>query len=150
MFCPGCGSEYVEGVTECPDCRVALVNELPPDGGGPGPGGRGASPEQGVDPREDDVRYIPLLRTYSAKDIAFIHSVLGDTGIDYFIRGEGLTHLRPLADPAILMVDEKAAGDAGELLKDLPLSFYPWAPEGGRSPRDEGTPDRQDGGSGKG
>ncbi len=26
---------------------------------------------------------------------------------------------------------------AKELLKDLPLSFYPWAPDGGHSPEDE-------------
>ena len=70
-----------------------------------------------------DINYVPLVRTFSPKDIAFIHSVLGDSGIRYFIRGEGLTHLRPHADPAILMVDEEAVEDAKELLKDLPLSL---------------------------
>ena len=130
MYCPECRSEYVDGVAECPDCRIALVDDLPPD-------------EAETFEEEPDISYVPLVRTYSAKDVAFIHSVLGGTEIRYYIRGEGLTHLRPLADPSILMVDEEAAEDARELLKDLPLSFYPWAPDGGRSPEDEKAKKRE-------
>jgi len=29
MYCPKCRAEYVEGITECPDCGVSLVTELP-------------------------------------------------------------------------------------------------------------------------
>ena len=123
MFCPECRSEYVEGVMKCPDCGIALIDKLPPEEYG------GA--------REDATDYLPLVRTFSAKDIALIHSILGGTNICYFIRGEGLTHLRPLADPAILMIAEEDIEDARELLKDLPLSFYPFAPDGGHSPEEE-------------
>lgn len=130
MYCPECGSEYVPGVTECPDCRIDLVEELPPEG-------------DAAAAKEPDISYVPLVRTFSAKDVALIHSVLGGTGIRYYIRGEGLTHLRPLADPAILMVDDEAIDDARELLRDLPLSFYPWAPDGGRSPEDENAKERE-------
>ena len=42
-----------------------------------------------------------------------------------------------MADPAILMIAEEDIEDARELLKDLPLSFYPWAPDGGHSPEEE-------------
>jgi hypothetical protein len=28
-FCPSCRCEYLEGITECPDCQVALVERLP-------------------------------------------------------------------------------------------------------------------------
>ena len=102
---------------------MALVSKLPPE-------------EHGA-VQEDATDYLPLVRTYSAKDIALIHSVLGGTNIRYFIQGENLTHVRPMADPAILMIAEEDIEDARELLKDLPLSFYPWAADGGRSPDDE-------------
>jgi hypothetical protein len=29
VWCPSCGAAYVTGSTQCPDCRVALVNEPP-------------------------------------------------------------------------------------------------------------------------
>lgn len=31
MWCPVCRNEYKEGITECADCHVALVEELPPE-----------------------------------------------------------------------------------------------------------------------
>jgi hypothetical protein len=28
VFCPKCRDEFIEGITECPDCKVPLVNDL--------------------------------------------------------------------------------------------------------------------------
>ena len=28
-YCPDCREEYIVGIIECPDCRVALVDQLP-------------------------------------------------------------------------------------------------------------------------
>ena len=123
MFCPDCRSEYVESVKKCPDCGVALVVKLPPED------------HEGA--HEDASNYLPLVRTFSAKDIALIHSVLGGTNIRYFIQGENFTHVRPMADPSILMIAEEDIEDARELLKDLPLSFYPFSPDGGHSPEED-------------
>ena len=30
MYCPNCRAEYVEGITQCPDCGESLVDDLPP------------------------------------------------------------------------------------------------------------------------
>ena len=30
MICPNCKCEYIKGVTQCADCGVPLVDELPP------------------------------------------------------------------------------------------------------------------------
>lgn len=122
MFCPECRSEYVGGVTECPDCGVALVGELPVPGVLDG--------SEGGD-------YVALLRTYSPQDVVMIRSVLDDSNIRFFIQGENVSHIRPFADPAVLMVVEDDVEDAKALLEDLPLSYYPWSAAGRRSPREE-------------
>jgi hypothetical protein len=31
VICPRCGDEFREGIAACPDCGVALVDELPPE-----------------------------------------------------------------------------------------------------------------------
>ena len=103
-----------------------------------------ALPEEYGGAQEDATDYLPLVRTYSAKDIALIHSILSGTNIRYFIRGESLTHIRPMADPAMLMVAEENVEDVKALLKDLPLSFYPLALDGGHSPEEEEKRDNTD------
>src|SRR4030065_111385 len=45
MVCPECGAEFIEGIHGCPDCRVPLVPELPPQ----------PQPEDGED--------VPVLKT---------------------------------------------------------------------------------------
>jgi len=105
MFCPKCKYEYVEKVTECPDCRVALVDQLPPE------------------PEPEFVNFQEVMATYNPADIAFLKSLLDSENIQYFFKGEHFMYVRPLADPVRLMVRTDQVETVVEILKDIELSI---------------------------
>ena len=105
MFCPECRTEYREGFTVCADCKVNLVEVLLPE------------------PEPVFIDYKEVLRTYNPADIAFLKSLLESEGIQYFFKGENFMYVRPLADPARLMVRADQVDEAVELLKTVKLSF---------------------------
>jgi hypothetical protein len=107
MFCPECKAEYRQGFTECSDCKVPLVHELPPE------------------PQPEYIQYEEILTTFNPFDIAVIKSLLDAEGIVYYFHGEHFNYVDPLVSPARLMVDKEQAGTAREVLKDLTLSFGP-------------------------
>ena len=102
MFCPSCGCEYEPGVYRCGDCRVPLVEEPPA-------------------PRR--VEFEEVLATYNPGDVAVIRAVLDSEGLTYFFKGESFAHLRPLVDPARLMVCKDEVETARRILKDLKLAY---------------------------
>ena len=114
MWCPSCRAEYVPGVRECADCRVTLVDALPP-------------PLKAVEFKE-------VLHTFNQGDIALIKSILDDGGIDYFFQGENFNLLEPLIQPARLSVRKDQADEVRELLRGLSVHFL------GVSVRDEDLP----------
>lgn len=71
---------------------------------------------------EKDYNYVEILRTYSQVDIAMIKSLL-DGNADYYFHGENFMSIRPLLEPAILMVNENDVDDVKEILKDFELNF---------------------------
>lgn len=75
MFCPKCRTEYREGFTECADCGVPLVEELPPQ------------PSR-TEPEEDLSVLVTVLSTVNASTIALAKSILEDAGIDFNVSGE--------------------------------------------------------------
>jgi len=105
MFCPVCRSEYVEGITECYDCRVGLVREL--------------ADESAAHP----IEFEEVLRTYNQGDLAVIRSVLDDVEIEYFFRGEIFNLTYPLIQPARLFVRKDQVLRVTELLSGLNVAF---------------------------
>jgi hypothetical protein len=104
MYCPDCKSEFIEGLTRCPVCHVALVNALP------------------ADPEPQFVEYTEVLATYNPADVAFLKSLLDSEGIQYFFKGEHFMYMRPLADPVRLMIRSDQVDAARKLLEDVELS----------------------------
>ncbi|MGE5698511.1 MAG: DUF2007 domain-containing protein [Deltaproteobacteria bacterium] len=67
--------EYIEGVFLCPDCRVPLVAELPPE------------------PTTEFVEHVTVFTTGNSVILAMAKSVLEGAGIRCFVKGEVLQDL---------------------------------------------------------
>ena len=102
MFCPQCQSEYVEGITECAECQVSLVEALP----------------------EDDVEYRPFItvQTYhSRQDAELGKSFLEDRGIDAVLETDDAGGASPglaFTQGVRLLVKAEDAREAEELFKE--------------------------------
>ena len=105
MFCPKCKAEYREGFAACADCNLPLVDKLPEE------------------PPIEYVKFKELFYTFNPADIAFIKSLFESHNITYYIQGENFMLLRPLAQPAGIMVDEQQFEEAKELLKEFKERF---------------------------
>jgi hypothetical protein len=66
MYCPSCGSEYREGYTDCPDCKVSLVERLPND-----------APQRRREPMFPTIPKPPDDRPFLLKVIPFLAFILG-------------------------------------------------------------------------
>ncbi len=79
MFCPKCKAEYREGFTECADCQVPLVNELPSE-----------SPE----PIPEFVDVEAVLSTKDPGEVALIKSLLEAEDIPFIVQGDHFSSVR--------------------------------------------------------
>ena len=102
MFCPQCQSEYVEGITECAECQVSLVEALP----------------------EDDVEYrsfITVQTYHSRQDAELGKSFLEDRGIDAVLETDDAGGASPglaFTQGVRLLVKAEDAREAEELFKE--------------------------------
>lgn len=105
MFCPNCRAEYVENVTECPDCHVSLVADLPET------------------PAPEFTDYVEIVSTFNPVDIAMIKSLLEGQEIDFYLHGEYFNLAGPLVQPARLMVRKDQVEEVKEILKGLQIKY---------------------------
>lgn len=71
---------------------------------------------------EEKLNFVRMVSTFSQVDVAMIKSILGDE-IVYYFKDENFMSVRPLLEPAILMVREDYVAEVRELLKDYDLKF---------------------------
>lgn len=116
MFCPQCQAEYREGIVECPDCEVPLVDELP------------VVPH----PERD---FVPAFETSDVALLPVVHSLLEAAEIPYVVQGEESMGILPVGQMsglvgrgkglvAIFHVDRERLAEAQELLEAVREGDY--------------------------
>jgi len=100
VFCPQCEAEYREGISQCRECGVALVQSLP----------AGEAPEW--------VDFVTVLITRDHSELALAKSLLEGAGLPFFARNEGVENLIA-AGPVEVQVRPEHEAEARELLRDL-------------------------------
>jgi len=73
--------------------------------------------------RGEYVQYKELLRTFNPIDISILKSILDGEGITYYFLGEHFSYVRPLLEPARLMVATDHYDRAAEIIEDLDLAI---------------------------
>ncbi|MDD5772744.1 MAG: DUF2007 domain-containing protein [bacterium] len=111
MFCPKCRQEYIDGITQCDECNIALVNVLP---------------EEIYSVNSKNIQFEHVLSTSNHADIAFIKSLLDSKNIIYYFQGESTFNvtLYNMIQPARLMVKKENVEKVKELLKDVNIKYF--------------------------
>ncbi len=112
VVCPNCESELELSEKEqeirkvhCPECEILIdLNFTPPK----------------IFNKDN---YTEILSTLNQGDIALIKSILDDGNIDYFILGENFLGVRPLLEPARILVNDTQIEEVKELLKNIELNI---------------------------
>jgi hypothetical protein len=101
VFCPQCKGEYREGFTECADCQIPLVSELP------------------LSESNDEQKAVDLVEVLSTADpglISLVKSVLEAEGVPYLAQGEHFSGMHATI-PVKFLVSKEDVELAREVLK---------------------------------
>ena len=105
MFCPQCKAEYRPGFTQCYDCGVDLVYELPVE-----------------EPltREQDLAadLIPVYSTFNLAIATVVRALLEGEGIVYHVHGEPHKGSGYYVSPTTFYVARSEAEKVRDLLRD--------------------------------
>ena len=102
MFCPKCKSEYRDGFTECADCCIALVHELPTE--------------------QDQNKYVDLrelLTTNDQGEIALFKSILEGEGIPFLAQGDHFGRIQAYGMTVRFLVPKDYLEQARELFDEF-------------------------------
>jgi hypothetical protein len=99
-FCPDCEAEYRAGISECPDCGVALVDRL--------------TPENTVHDKSDH-RFIPLRSFRNSAEAEMVFELLERNGIRAFVKAGDVGIFGTSFHGGAIMVDERDLPRAVEL-----------------------------------
>ncbi len=115
MICPQCGAEYREGITECADCEVALVEP--------------SAVEAESHPEPD---LVEVMETSDPAVLPIVASLLEAAGIDAVVEGEGVMGVLPVGQfgagawssegrglSVVVRVPRAQADEARQLLADV-------------------------------
>ena len=116
MICPQCEAEYVDGILECADCGVPLVENLDEEED------EEYEWEGGV--YNEDIDYIEIARLVSLGDILLVKSILDSEQIEYYLHGWNSYLNRIDGDDVILYVAEEQQEDAENLVNNLDFNNY--------------------------
>lgn len=83
-FCPECKSAFTEGIKECPDCKVPLVDKL----------------EDG-----ETADFVELHRVSSLVEAEAIQALLGENGIENFLKSTGIPSLPMAGEEGMITIE---------------------------------------------
>lgn len=104
MFCPNCKYEYKEGIKECFDCKVMLIEKLADK------------------PQPEYVELVTVFASETIANLMVAKSLLQEAKIKYYAKGEFTARLFGEGSGTRcvqIQVEKKDAEDALDLLKDL-------------------------------
>ena len=110
MFCPSCKAEYRPGFTECSDCGVALVYELPVD--------QTVTEETPFARHDPGADLVAVYSTYDPAEVMLIKSLLDGEGIIHNFQGEMTRAVGVFITPAMLFVTKKDTERVTEILRE--------------------------------